>query len=429
MIYMFSDLVPSFSLPHEEILQQLCEQGVVLRYGNQRVVANVRERLELELDHIRRTGITKHFLLMLDTIAFAKHQGIPVGLGRDWQPSSLVAYVLGVTEIDPLQYGLIFEMWFNPERVASPCLEVDIAYNHCDELIEYVRRKHGEYIVPVIYDEAYSRMAQDERLDLMKLGRIAMLWRFVLDLHPQKSLAVIQAVLMLIKESTGVDVSLKDLPLDDPATYNMLTRGEVLGVFENGSPRLADTCKRIRPSALEDIAALVALDFKESDDHVGRYAARNRNQSPVFYEHPLLEPILRETHGLMLYREQYVQAVEFLAGYTRGGADLLRRANLRNDPGLMARNLPNFVEGCSKTNRIPEHLAKQLFDSLNKASKTCFPKSHAVSAALLAYRTAYLKAHYSREFYSALIEHHRDDPEYGIITRNEMSMRQNVEAH
>ena len=431
---MFSDpdslFSPSQGLTNEETLRQLCEEGVALRYGNQRAAADARERLDCELDHIRRTRFTKHFLLMHDVVDFAKRRGIPVGLGRDWQPSSLVAYVLGITDIDPIRYGLIFEMWFNPERIASPCLEVDIAHNGCNEMIEYVLGKHGECILPVIVD-ADGRsitlegdlISSEARFFLMRRGF------FVFDLHPQKSPAVIQAVLKSIREAKSMDISLNDVPLDDPATYKILTRGDILGVFEIGSPQLADRCIRIRPSELADIAALVGLDFAESDERVALYAHRKDGESPVFYEHALLEPILRETYGMILYREQYVQAVECLAGYTRGRADLLRRVNLRDDPALMAKHLPAFVENCAKRNNIPEHAANQLFDGLNKTAKTLFPKSHAISRALLAYRAAYLKAHYSPEFYSALIEHHHEDPGYVAKIRNEVSFTEPLETH
>jgi DNA polymerase-3 subunit alpha len=250
------------------------------------------------------------------------------------------------------------------------------------------------------------------------------LWRIVFDIHPQKNLAVNEAVLKLIGEEQGAHICLTDLPLDNSKTYKMFTQGQIHGVFEVSSPRTADACKGIKPSGIQDIAALVAFDVTDLEDHIALYAARKHGESPVRYEHPLLEPILQETYGIMAYREQYVQAVESLAGYSRGSADLLRRANLRDDPLLMAKHLFTFVEGCANKNNIPANVANQLFDSLNKASRTCFPKSRALSHALLAYRTAYLKAHYPSEFYSALIEHHLDDPEYVVMIRNEMNTGQ-----
>jgi len=400
-------------------------------------------------------------------IDYAKRNGIAVGPGRDWQPSSLVAYILGITEIDPLCYGLFFEMWLNPERVTVPSIEVDVACNHRDELLRYLRRKYGEHsvspvrfsnwphfpssapnlacaealpkngqapeakvdpsgvaisigrladIVPMTVDEQGHSMTQHARFLMETLGCL------VLDLHPHKILAVNQSVLTLVREVKGVDISLNHLSLGDRNTYKMLGQGHILGVLPVDSSLAANTCRRIKPSRIQDIAALVAFSALGSEDYIALYAARKRQESPISYEHHLLEPILRETYGIMVYREQYVQALELLAGYTRGRADLLRRAIPKKHPLLlMANYLPAFVKDCARSSNIPEHAAIHLFNYLNIGAGHCFPKSYAVSSSLLAYQTAYLKAHYPLEFYSALLEHHCDAPEYVFRIKEEMA--------
>jgi len=458
---MYRDLFPSCSLPEglteEDFLQQLCEKGVVRRYGEQirrhgkqmsRTL--VQERLQFELDHLKRGGFAKDVILNWDIINYAKGHGIPVGPGRYWQPSSLVAYVLGITDIDPLEHGLICEMHFNPERFIPPSVEVDVAYNHRDELIQYLREKYGEHsvspicfsdwphntppipdlaspssvvisvgrladIVPMTVDKHGHSMTQYARCELEKFGCL------VVDLHPQNNLAVNQAAIKLIRETKGADISLNNLPSDDPETYRMLTHGQILGVFPVDSLLAADACRAIKPSRMADIAALVAFHHVDLDDLISLYAARKHGTSPVTYKHPLLEPVLREAYGIMLYREQYVQAVELLAGYTRGRADLMRRTNLRGDPSSVAPHLPVFVEGCANQNNIPADEAGHLFDGMNQVAKHLFSKSYAVSSSLLSYQTAYLKAHYPSEFYSALLEHHCDDPAYLLRIWEEMT--------
>jgi DNA polymerase-3 subunit alpha len=264
-------------------------------------------------------------------------------------------------------------------------------------------------------------MVQDERLDLMKLGRIAMLWRLVLDLHPQKNLAVNQTVLKLIREAKCVDLNLNDLSIDDPETYEMLSRGQICGVFQVDSLQAANACRRIKPSRIQDIAALVAFNELGLEDSIALYAARKLGEVPVTYKHELLEPILRDTYGMIVYREQYVQAIELLAGYTRARADLFRRDNRKDDPLLMNLHRHSFVNGCSTKSNIPKNMAKLIIDDFNKASSHCFPKSYAVSVSIVAYQTAYLKAHYPFEFYSGLLEHHCDDPAYVLRIRDEMN--------
>jgi DNA polymerase III alpha subunit len=416
---MLKDLLPSFS-PKEDLteqgyLEQLCVEGIVLRYGRQTPRMDVDERLRLELDFLTHTGFIKHFLLMRDIVHYAKNNGIPVGPGRDWQPSSLIAYVLGITDVDSLRHGLIFEMRLNPERIAQPWMAIDIAYNHRDELIAYIYRKYGENIVPVPGDEEDQTITQDARFDLLMRGRI------VLDIHPRKNLAVNQTSLRLIREK-GMNIALDDRPFDDPETYKLLGDGFILGLFQAVFPLAPDVFRCIKPSNIQDIAAVVALSAIGSEEYIALYAARKNKEVPTTYEHQFLESILQETYGIMLYQEQYVQAVEFLTGYTRGSADLLRRANLRGDPLLMATHLPRFIEGCAKTNSIPADIAIQLFNCLNKA-KRYFPKDYAIASSILAYRSAHLKAYHSPEFYSALTEHNVDDPEFILKIQSEINAR------
>jgi DNA polymerase-3 subunit alpha len=255
----------------------------------------------------------------------------------------------------------------------------------------------------------------------MVLGRI------VLELYPQKTLAVNETVLNLVKERKHAELSPHDIPLNDVKTYKMLTDGHILRVFPIESPLSANACRRIQPSRIQHIAALIAFQNvafynQEFVECIALYAARKHGEAPVTYGHHILEPILGETYGIMVYREQYVQAVELLAGYSCGHADLLRRANLRDDPSVIAKHLPVFVEGCARQNNIPANMAAQLFDGLNRGAKHLVSKTYSVSSSLLAYQTAYLKAHYPSDFYSVLLEHYCNDPSYVLRIRNEMTL-------
>lgn len=463
---------PPEGLTQEKYLQQLCDEGVVRRYGGQVPRKDVVERLEYELDHLKCGGFTNEVLLNWDIVHLAKSNGIPIGPGLYWQPSSLVAYVLGITDIDPLQYGLISELWSHSERFCPPTIAVDVAYNRRDDLIQVLRRKYGEHsvsptcvsysplsmlpefarlsgegllepkqhkpqvdttavaisvgplrdITPMTADANGKPVTTHDESDLQILGCL------VIDLCPNTTLAVNESVLKSIRTTRGEDIILNALPLDDPKTYHMISNGLIRGVFPIESPQASNACRLIKPSRIQDITALVAIyaahssfGKQELKECVAGYAVRNKREVPVSYEHPLLEPILQETYGIMMYQEQYIQAVELLAGFTRGRADMLRRACLRADTEKSREYRRDFVEGCATKSNIPANAANELLKCFNEASRKCFRKSYAVSYGLLAYQAAFFKAHYTTEFYSALLEHHGDTPNFAINIQAEMT--------
>ena len=497
---------PAYTVPEGETregyLRRLCHEGLERRFEARAQEPKLRERLDFELSVLEKTGFTSYFLITWDFIDYAKRNGIPVGPGRGSAAGSLIAYVLGITDLDPLQYGLFFERFLNPERISPPDIDVDFCYNRRGEVIEYVRAKYGERSVAQIitfgtlgakmairdvgrvmglsYGEA-DRLAKmipfDPKMTLKKaldespdfkrayeeeeitrnvidsaltlegvsrqagvhaagvvisdkdladyvpltlddsggivtqysmepLGELGLL---KMDFLGLKTLTVIQDALNLIEQTTGTLLTPAKIPLDDGATFDLLSRAQNIGVFQVESPGMCDACRRVRPRAVGDIIALVALYRPGPMEFIPLYADRKAGKIAVEYDHPLLEPILQETYGIMVYQEQVMQAAQVLAGYTLGGADVLRRAMGKKKPEEMAKQRAIFVEGAAKKNNIKEAKANQLFDVLDKFAGYGFNKAHAACYGVLAYHTAYLKARYPVQFMAALLSNELDN--------------------
>ncbi|MDE1169910.1 MAG: DNA polymerase III subunit alpha [Verrucomicrobium sp.] len=480
----------------EAYLRRLCREGVERRYGARAATPEIADRLEFELQVLEKTGFVSYFLITWDFIDYAKRQGIPVGPGRGSAAGSLIAYALGITDLDPLRYGLFFERFLNPERVSPPDIDVDFCYNRRPEVIEYVRKKYGERSVAQIitfgtlgakmavrdvarvmglsYGEAdrlakmipndlnitledalkqsadlraateqdetarqvldtarslegLSRqagvhaagvvIADGELTDNVPLtrddsGGVVTQWSMdylsevgilKMDFLGLKTLTVIDDCLKRVAAAGGPALIPGDIPLDDRKTYEMIARAENVGVFQLESAGMGDACRRIRPQCLEDIIALVSLYRPGPMENIPTYGERKLGKAPVEYPHPLVEPILKETYGIIIYQEQVMQAANILAGYSLGQADLLRRAMGKKKPEEMAKQRALFVQGCLEKNKIPEKTANDLFDILEKFAGYGFNKAHAACYALLAYQTAYLKAHYPEAFLCSLM--------------------------
>jgi DNA polymerase-3 subunit alpha len=497
---------PAYTVPEGETregyLRRLCYEGLKVRFPDTHETAELRERLDFELDVLNKTGFTSYFLITWDFIDYAKRNGIPVGPGRGSAAGSLIAYVLGITDLDPLKYGLFFERFLNPERVSPPDIDVDFCYNRRGEVIEYVRKKYGERSVAQIitfgtlgakmairdvgrvmglsYGEA-DRLAKmipfDPKMTLEKaladnpefkraydeedltrqvidsartlegvsrqagvhaagvvisdkdladyvpltlddhggivtqysmepLGELGLL---KMDFLGLKTLTVIQDALNLIEETTGQKIAPHEIPLEDGPTFDLLSRAQNIGVFQVESPGMCDLCRRLKPQSIGDIIALVALYRPGPMENIPAYSERKLGSVPIEYDHPLLEPILKETYGIMIYQEQVMQAAQALAGYTLGGADLLRRAMGKKKAEEMAKQRAIFIEGCAKTNNIKPDKANQLFDVLDKFAGYGFNKAHSACYGLLAYQTAYLKARYPVQFMAALLSNELDN--------------------
>jgi DNA polymerase-3 subunit alpha len=497
---------PAYAPPEGEtregFLRRLCEEGLKRRFPDRHLDPELRQRLDFELGVLGKTGFTSYFLIVWDFIDFAKRHGIPVGPGRGSAAGSLIAYVLGITDLDPLHYGLFFERFLNPERISPPDIDVDFCYNRRGEVIDYVREKYGTKSVAQIitfgtlgakmairdvgrvmglsygeadrlakmipfdpkmtlekalkdspdfkraYDEEeITRTLIDSALTLEGVSRqagvhaagvvisdhdltdyvpltlddhggivtqysmepLGELGLLKMDFLGLKTLTVIQDALRLIEETTGKKMTPLEIPLDDPESFELLSRAQNIGLFQVESPGMCDACRRVRPRVIGDIIAIGALYRPGPMEFIPLYADRKSGKVAVEYDHPLLEPILQETYGIIIYQEQVMQAAQVLAGYTLGGADVLRRAMGKKKPEEMAKQRAIFVAGARKTNNIDADKANQLFDVLDKFAGYGFNKAHAACYGVLTCQTAYLKARYPVQFMAALLSNELDN--------------------
>ncbi len=455
------------------------------------------ERLSFELDVIEKMGFPGYFLIVSDFIRWAKQHDIPVGPGRGSGAGSLVAYVLGITDLDPLRYGLLFERFLNPERISMPDFDVDFCMDRRGEVIDYVTAKYGsDHVSQIItygsmkakavvrdvgrvLDMPYAKvdeiaklvpndlnitlekaLATEPRLQKMldKDGEVARLFDIAtrleglhrhagkhaagvvigreplvetaplykdpredgmvvqwdmkcaekvglikFDFLGLKTLTVLHMACEHVKKQAP-DFDLGMIPLDDGATFRLLQRGASGAVFQLESSGMRDLLTRIRPDCFEDIVALVALyrPGPLQSGMVDDFIARKHGKQEVVYAVPQLEPILSETYGVILYQEQVMKIAQVLASYTLGQADMLRRAMGKKNPAEMAQQRKIFMDGSIK-NGIHEEKAEYIFDLMEKFAGYGFNKSHSAAYALIAYQTAYLKAHYPLEFMAATL--------------------------
>ena len=472
-------------------LTHLAREGAKHRYHP--VTAGVEERLTFELDVIHRMGFAGYFLVVKDIIDFARSKGIPVGPGRGSAAGCLVLYCLGITDIDPLHYGLLFERFLTTERVTLPDVDIDFSDARRQEVIDYIRTRYGEQSVaqiitfgtmqaraavrdvgrvldvpigdvdrlaklvpqnmelgPALASVAELRAAVAEKPAYQELMAIAQkleglnrhasihasavviaprplielvpIYRssegdvctqydmhaleavglLKMDVLGLRTLSVVEEAARLVRQS-GATFSIEGLALDDEATFRMLQRADTVGVFQLESAGMRDLCRRMMPDRIEHIIALIALYRPGPMELIPQYLARKSGSEPIEYEHALLEPICRETYGIMIYQEQVMQAAQALAGYTLGKADLLRRAMGKKNPEAMAALHETFVQGCLKYNRIPAQKAERVFNLLARFAGYGFNKSHAAGYAYLSYITGYLKANYPVEFLAATL--------------------------
>jgi len=260
-------------------------------------------------------------------------------------------------------------------------------------------------MIPLKQDEDGSVVTQ------YAMGPVGDLGLLKMDFLGLRTLTVIRNACELIKKTRGIDIKIDKIPLDDPKTYELLNRGDTIGVFQLESSGMRDLCRRFQIESIEHITALVALYRPGPMDLLDDFIERRHGRAPIEYIHPLLEGISKETYGVLIYQEQVMQAAQILAGYTLGAADVLRRAMGKKKPEEMAKQRQKFVEGCYKVNKIPEDKANQIFDLLEKFAGYGFNKSHAAAYAIVAYQTAYLKANYPVEYISALLTSEMNDTE------------------
>jgi len=490
--------LPNFPLPEgmtdERYLRQLCEERILKRYKEE--TTQIRERLEYELSIIKKMGYDSYFLIVWDFIKYAREHKIAVGPGRGSAAGSIVAYLLAITDIDPLKYDLLFERFLNPERVTMPDIDIDFCYIRREEVIEYVKRQYGaDHVAQIItfgtmaakgairdvgralnmtYGEvdriakmiptelgitldkalkmnaelkaAYNEEEPVKRLidfarDVEGLARhssthaagiviardplteyvpiqvsdgtlvtqydkdrVEELGLLKMDFLGLRTLTVISDCLDHIKANRGIDLDLDSIPLEDEKTSQMLCSGATGGVFQMESSGMTTLVKDLRPTGFADLIPLVALyrPGPLGSGMVTDFINGRHGKKEVTYMHPLLEPILKETFGVVLYQEQVMQIVQTLAGFTLGQADLLRRAMGKKKHSILMAQKENFLKG-AKTKGLEEKTANTIFDLLTHFADYGFNKSHSAAYALVAYQTAYLKANYPQEFMAAML--------------------------
>ena len=510
-------VLPAFPVPkgqtESEFLEAKATSGLAVKldeiYAASSTSANERdtvrapyfERLNTELEVIREMGFPGYFLIVADFIRWARDNDIPVGPGRGSGASSLVAWVLGITDLDPLHHDLLFERFLNPERVSMPDFDVDFCMEGRDRVIDYVAERYGRDRVAqiitfgtmaakaVIRDtgrvlgQPYGFVDRIAKLVPFDLGitlegaleqseELAALYRddeevaAMIDLAKSleglvrnagkhaggvviapdplteftalycedggtqiitqldkddveaiglvkfdflglKTLTIIDWAERIINDSAEVsNFDIDNIPDRDEKTFELLRSTQTAAVFQLESSGMRDLIKRMRPDRFDDLVALVAL-FRPGplqsgmvDDFISR--RHSTNQAEIDYLHPDLEPLLKETYGVILYQEQVMQIAQLLAGYTLGGADLLRRAMGKKKPEEMAKQREIFITGATDRG-VAEHTATRIFDLMEKFAAYGFNKSHSAAYAVLAYQTAYLKAHYPAAFMAAVM--------------------------
>ncbi|MBE7942786.1 MULTISPECIES: DNA polymerase III subunit alpha [Ramlibacter] len=464
------------------------------------------ERLEFEIGTILKMGFPGYFLIVSDFINWAKNNGCPVGPGRGSGAGSLVAYALKVTDLDPLQYNLLFERFLNPERVSMPDFDIDFCQSNRDRVIDYVKEKYGKEAVSQIatfgtmaaraairdvgrvldmsytFCDGISKLIpnkpgqhvtiagaieqepvlaerlekEDEVKTLIQLAqKLEGMTRNVgmhaggvliapgkltdftpLYQQPGSDSAVSQydkddveaaglvkfdflglatlTILEIAKEfirkrhAGRENFVFEDIPLDDPHTYRLFSDGKTEAVFQFESRGMQGMLRDARPTRLEDLIALNALYRPGPMDLIPSFVARKHGREQVEYPHPLVEKVLSETYGIMVYQEQVMQTAQVLGGYSLGGADLLRRAMGKKKAEEMAQHREIFRKGAAQ-NGITEVKADEIFDLMEKFAGYGFNKSHAAAYSLLAYQTGWLKVHYTAEFFCANMTVEMDD--------------------
>lgn len=501
---------PQFPIPEnspaknlDEYFELLAKEGLNNKIKD--ISPEVLERFEFEINTIKSMGFAGYFLITQDFINAAKSRNIPVGPGRGSVAGSLVAYTLGITDINPLPYGLLFERFLNPARKSMPDIDVDFADDQRGEIIEYVRQKYGSHCVSQIItfnklsskavirdvarvlkiplftvnkitkfipskfgkvytiDEAIKEVAElkwlqkpDEPIiaelikhsktlegkirgagkhaagvvitpgdvsDYVPLANAVNQTEIVtqynmndiegagllkMDFLGLRTLTIIRDTIKLIKKNHGVEINIKTIPLDDEKTFQLFSKGQTTGIFQFESPPMREYLKRLKPTSVSDLSAMNALYRPGPMEFIDDFIDRKYGNKKVEYLHSVLEEILKETYGVIVYQEQVIQIANKVAGMSLAEADILRRAMGKKDLKSMKEQKEKFVKG-SVQKGISEKIAGEIFDAIDKFANYGFNKSHSVAYSIVAYQTAFLKAHYTPEFLAANLTNEVND--------------------
>ena len=493
--------IPKFNTPEgytaTTYLRKLLEDRLKWRYPEPST--EVLARIEFEQGVIERMGFADYFLIVQDFINWAKNRGIVVGPGRGSAAGSIVSYILGITNLDPIAYDLIFERFLNPDRIQMPDIDVDIADTRRDEVMGYLKETYGEdrvaniitfgtmaaraavrdvgralgmsytfcdqiaKLIPFVQSvktglegaikevrelhELYEhnpdakkildaamhlegvarhasvhacgtvisseplvnflplqRAPQDDNVIVsqFEMHAVENLGLLKIDLLGLRNLTTIENTLRLVRRVKGEEIDINRIPLKDQPTFAMLQRGETSGVFQFESSGMTRYLKELRPTEIEDLIAMVALYRPGPMELIPEYIARKHGKKTITYLHPKLEPVLNKTYGIMIYQEQLMNGARMLASFTLSEADVLRKAVGKKIRKLLMEQKEKLINGCIK-NGIPETTANEFWALVEPFDRYGFNRSHAACYAMIAYQTAYLRAHYPVEFMTSLL--------------------------
>ncbi|HEX6547686.1 MAG TPA: DNA polymerase III subunit alpha [Candidatus Dormibacteraeota bacterium] len=513
-------LLPPFDCPDgltpEQYLRKLAAEGLRWRYGEDPSTA-ARQRLEEELEVIRVTGYSSYFLIVWDFYNFARQHGIMTGPGRGSAAGSLVSYCLGITNLDPIEHGLIFERFLNKDRVSMPDIDCDFSVEGRERVIRYVSEKYGSdrvaqivtfttmaskaairdvgrvldvplkeadrlaKLVPVHqgrskslddavkevpeFREAYEagpiqtpdgrRVSLKQLIDVARslegvsrnvsvhaagvviapeplvnftplqygprsgvadgdsrqvitqydMNAVSEIGLLKMDFLGLQNLDIITTCLKLIEETRGERVDIEAIPYDDPKTFELLSAPDTHGVFQLEGSGMRRMLQEMKPHRFEDVVAAVALYRPGPMQFIPSYLARKHGREKIEYLHPLLEAVLKDTYGVLIYQEQVMNLARVLAGYSLSEADILRAAMGKKDKVKMAQQREKFIAGCA-ANGIGSATAEQIYDVVAKFAEYAFNRAHSAAYGKVAYQTAYLKANYPLEYMTSLLRHY-----------------------
>ncbi len=502
-----SVLLPKFDIPKEfasedDYLRHLTYVGAKKRYGD--LPPAITERLDFELDTIKKTGYPGYFLIVQDFTSKAREIGVSVGPGRGSAAGSAVAYSIGITNVDPIKYDLLFERFLNPDRVSLPDIDIDFDDEGRDRVLKYVIEKYGKSQVaqiitygtmaakssirdcarvmelPLSESNLLAKMVPErpgtsldmafgevkELADIKKGSDLKAqvlqqavilegsvrntgthacgviitpddLTKFVpvstardsdmlvtqfdnsvvesagmlkMDFLGLTTLSVINSALKNIKKSKGITIDIDTIPLDDVGTYQLFQRGETTGTFQFESVGMQKYLRQLKPDKFEDLIAMNALYRPGPMEYIPTFINRKHGREPIKYDLPAMEEYLAETYGITVYQEQVMLLSQKLAGFSKGDADVLRKAMGKKQKAVLDKMKDKFIEGCKKNSHPPE-ICEKIWTDWEAFAQYAFNKSHSTCYSLIAYHTAYLKANYPAEYMAAVLTHSQSNLE------------------
>jgi len=423
-------LLPDYPIPEEfdspeDYLRFLVHKGLSVRYSE--ITDKIRNRINYELDIIINMGFTDYFLIVWDYVNYARENNISVGPGRGSSAGSLVAYALMITDIDPLKYGLMFERFINPERIAIPDIDVDFCFNRQQEVIDYVIQKYGrDRVCHIIVFETSKTsgvirdisshsagivIARTNLTDYAPLYRDpktgSILTQYTMDILEDCGLVKFdfmgsqiltdnKKIETLIKENYP-DFKISNIPIDDEDTLDIFRNGNTKDIFQFAISAMQDNLKKLNPDSIEDLIALYALYWSGALQFIPIFIDCKNKREAIIFPDSSLKDILKPTYGVIVFQEQLMEIIRKISGFSLGRADILRRAIGKKKVEIVDRMKIEFISG-SVLNGYSRKKTDDIFEMLVPYSGYVFNKSHAAAYTLIAYKTAYLKAHYPGEF-------------------------------